>query len=74
MILEKVRYALSSGANWSGPIRDFPLVVDKGETDNLVGFCMDGVTKISPTRLEVRKRDFTPKGDLSVLITKFFRM
>lgn len=67
-------YVLSSGANWNGPIRDFRLVVDKGEPDNLVSFCMDGVTKISPTRFEVRKRDFTPKGDLAVLIAKYHRM
>jgi hypothetical protein len=65
-------YVLSSGANWNGPIRDFRLVVDKGAADNLVSFCMDGVTKISPTRFEVRKRDFVPKRDLSVLIAKFY--
>ena len=31
------------------------LVVDKGQPGNLVSFCMDGVTKISPSRFEVRK-------------------
>lgn len=66
-----IGYVLSSGANWNGPIRDFRLVVDKGAPENLVSFCMDGVTKISPTRFEVRKRDFTPARDLSILIAKF---
>ena len=66
-------YVLSSGANWSGPIRDFRLVVDKGSPDNLVSFCMDGVTKIGPTRFEVKKTDFEPGGDLDVLIVSFFR-
>jgi hypothetical protein len=64
-------YVLSSGANWKGPIRDFRLVVDKGSTGNLVSFCMDGVKKIGPTRFEVRKTDFEPSRDLSVLIAKF---
>jgi len=66
-----VTYVLSPGANWNGPIRDFRLVVDKGDPGSLVSFCMDGVKKISPSRFEVRKRDFTPKGDLRVLILKF---
>jgi hypothetical protein len=69
-----IGYVLSSGANWSGPIRDFRLVVDKGAPENLVSFCMDGVKKISPSRFEVRKRDFTPRRDLSILIAKFYEM
>lgn len=66
-------YVLSPGANWNGPIRDFRLVVDKGAAENLVSFCMNGVRKLSPTRFEVRKRNFTPAGDLSILIVKFHR-
>jgi len=66
-----IGYVLSSGANWKGPIGDFRLVVDKGAPGNLVSFCMDGVRKISPTRFEVRKRNFEPRGDLNVLIVKF---
>lgn len=64
-------YVLSSGANWRGPIKDFRLVVDKGSTDNLVSFCMDGVTKIGPTQFEVRRTDFEPEGDLDILILQF---
>jgi hypothetical protein len=66
-----VSYLLSPGANWNGPIRQFRLVVDKGAPGNLVSFCMDGVRKISPTRFEVLKQNFTPKADLKVLILKF---
>jgi hypothetical protein len=65
-------YVLRSGANWKGPIKDFRLVVDKGSTNNLVSFCMDGVKKISPTLFEVRKTNFEPKEDLEILIVKFF--
>jgi hypothetical protein len=64
-------YVLSSGANWKGPIGDFRLVVDKGSTDNLVSFCMDGVKKIAPTQFEVRKTNFEPQRDLDILIVKF---
>ncbi len=66
-------YVLKSGANWKGPIRDFRLVVDKGAPDNLVSFCMDGVRKISPTQFEVRKRNFEPKKDLSILIVQWHK-
>ena len=65
-----IDYVLVTGANWSGPIRDFRLVVDKGSADNLVSFCAEGVTKISPTQFEVRRSNYTPTRDLSVLIIR----
>lgn len=65
-------YVLSTGANWQGPIRDFRLVVDKGKPENLVSFCMDGVTKISPTQFEVRKKNFEPVHDLNILIVQWY--
>jgi hypothetical protein len=70
---ERIDYILKTGANWSGPIGDFRLVVDKGHVDNLVSFCGDGVKKIGPTQFEMRKKDFTPEGNFSVLILKRLR-
>lgn len=64
-------YVLKSGANWQGPIKDFRLVVDKGKPGSLVSFCMDGVKKIGPTQFEVRKSNFEPAKDLSILIVEF---
>jgi len=64
----RITYILKTGANWSGPIKAFRLVVDKGEAANLVSFCGEGIRKIAPTRFEMRKTDFTPKSDLYVLI------
>jgi hypothetical protein len=64
----RIAYVLKTGANWAGPIGDFRLVVDKGHPSNLVSFCGENVRKISPTRFEMRKRDFTPTQDLEVLI------
>lgn len=66
-------YVLKSGANWKGPIRDFRLVVDKGQPDSLVSFCAEGVKKISPTQFEIKKRDFEPTQDLNVLIVDWWK-
>lgn len=63
-----VDYILTTGANWAEPIGDFRMVVDKGRSRNLVSFCGEGVRKISSTRFEIRRRNFTPTRDLSVLI------
>jgi len=63
-----VDYILTTGANWAEPIGDFRLVVDKGSSRNLVSFCGEGVRKISSTRFEIRRRNYTPTSDLSVLI------
>jgi hypothetical protein len=67
---ERIEYILKTGANWAGPIRDFRLIVDKGDADSLVSFCGQGVKRISPTRFEMRATDFTPERDLSILILK----
>jgi hypothetical protein len=65
---QRLEYILSSGANWKAPIGDFRMVVDKGAAANLVSFCGEGVRKISPTQFEVRNTNFTPTGDVSILI------
>lgn len=66
----RVQYVLKTGANWRAPIGDFRLVVDKVSPENLVSFCADGVRKISPTRFEVRHRNWRPDRDLDILIIK----
>jgi len=67
---ERISYILTTGGNWSRPIGDFRLIIDKGDPSSLVSFCADGVKKVSPTQFEVRKADFLPKSDLHVLILK----
>lgn len=69
-----VNYVLTTGANWSGPIRDFRLVVDKGSEDRLVSFCGEGVRKIGPTQFEVRHQNWTPTRDLEILILNGHRL
>jgi hypothetical protein len=67
---ERIDYILKTGANWSGPIKDFRLVVDKGAPDSLVSFCGDDIKKLGETQFEMKKTDYTPDGNLSVLILK----
>jgi hypothetical protein len=67
---ERVDYTLKTGANWSGPIKDFRLVVDKGEADSLLSFCGEDVRKIGDSQFEMRKVDYVPDGNLAVLILK----
>jgi len=63
-----LEYILVTGANWSGPINNFRLVVDKASPDNLVSFCGQRVRKISATQFEVRLSQFVPTSNLSILI------
>jgi hypothetical protein len=66
----RIDYILKTGSNWSGPIRDFRLVIDKGEPENLISFCGEDVKSIGDTKLEMRKSDYAPDGNLSILILK----
>ncbi len=67
---QRIAYVLKTGGNWAGPIGDFRMVIDKGDPANLVSFCASGVKKIGPTTFEVRKSNWTPDRDLSILILK----
>ena len=62
-----VDYILTTGANWSGPIKQFRLVVDKGDPKNLVSFCGRNVKQVGPTQFEMTISDLTPKKDLAIL-------
>jgi hypothetical protein len=65
---QRIDYILRTGANWSGPIGQFHLTVDKGEAGNLVSFCGQGVRKTTDAKFEMTKTNFSPEGDLAVLI------
>jgi hypothetical protein len=64
----RLRYILTTGGNWRAPIGDFRMVVDKGDANAIISFCGEGVRRISPTRFEVRHRNWRPDRDLAVLI------
>jgi hypothetical protein len=64
---DRISYVLRTGANWSGPIKDFTLTIDKGAADSLVSFCGEDVKKIGATQFQMKKTDYFPEGDLSIL-------
>ena len=64
----RLRYVLTTGGNWRSPIGDFHMVVDKGRANDIISFCGEGVRRISPTRFEVRHRNWRPDRDLAILI------
>lgn len=64
----RVGYILRTGGNWRAPIRNFRLVVDKGDPRNIVSFCGTNVRRISPTQFEMRRTNWRPDYDLKVLI------
>ena len=68
VLAHNVRYILKTGANWAGPIGQFRLTVDKGQADAVISLCAEGIVKISPTRFEMRRMDFTPESDLDILM------
>jgi hypothetical protein len=53
----RISCVLKTAADWSGPIKDFHLGVDKGRPDQLVSFCVENVKKISPTAFKVRSQN-----------------
>jgi hypothetical protein len=67
---ERIDYILRTGANWSGPIGQFHLTVDKGDAGSLVSFCGQGIKKTGDTKFEMTTSNFSPGGDLAVLILK----
>lgn len=65
---QRLGYILTTGSNWRSPIGSFHLVVDKVDPRAIISFCEDGVRRISPTRFEVRHRNWRPTRDLHILI------
>ncbi len=65
---QRIDYILKTAANWSEPIGDFRLVLDKGKADSIMSVCETGIKKITPTQFEVHRTNFTPKEDLHILI------
>ena len=67
---QHLRYILTTGNNWQGPIKDFTLRIQKQNASDLVSLCLDGdLKKIDPLRFEFKQNNFRPKRDLSVLFS-----
>jgi hypothetical protein len=68
----RISYILSTGANWSGPIKNFKLTIDPGAADRLVSLCTPGLKSTSPNGLEFTATDFKPNADLKILFVGKF--
>ena len=62
-------YILTTGANWSGPIRDFELIIEKRDADDHLSLCWPDseFRKESATRFVTRIKDFIPRRDISLV-------
>ena len=64
---QEVEYILGTGRNWSGPIKQFKLIIRKAAPDEIVSLCFPGnATKTSPTTLEFTQTDYVPQDRLVV--------
>ena len=61
-------YVLRTANSWSGPIGTFRLTLDKGNPDNVISLCAEGVVKTGPTTFVVEKTNYTPVRDLQILV------
>jgi hypothetical protein len=68
----RVSYILKTGANWSGPIKQFKLSVDSKKAGRLVSFCAPNIKTVSATISEASAKDFTPDKELKILIVGKF--
>ena len=63
----RLGYVLKTARFWNGPIGKFSLTVDKEKPENLVAFCPGTAKKVSPTRFEWTRSNFTPDRDADVV-------
>jgi hypothetical protein len=68
--LNEVKYILTTGANWKGPIGSFKLTIDKGDPATLISTCFDGLKKTGPATFTANFTNYTPKRDLAILFVK----
>jgi Domain of unknown function (DUF4424) len=64
----EIVFILTTGNNWSGPIRHFRLLVKGDSSQDIVLTCMPGLKRIGPTRYELTRTNFHPSSDLKLLI------
>ena len=65
---KRIEYILTTGNNWSGPIRQFRLSVLAASHDDIVLTCMPGLKRVAPTRYELTRTDFHPDRELELLM------
>jgi Domain of unknown function (DUF4424) len=64
----EIDFILTTGNNWSGPIRHFRLLVESDSPQDIILTCMPGLKRAGPTRYELSRTNFHPSSDLKLLI------
>jgi hypothetical protein len=67
LVLRSVRYILTTGANWKGPIETFRLVLEKRDPRDKVSVCLPDTRRLDARRFVVERTAFTPTEDLRIL-------
>lgn len=62
-----IKYILTTGANWKGPIGKFKLTIKKSHSHEKISFCGTGVKKIDTNTFVMEKTNFTPTKDLNII-------
>lgn len=63
-----LRYVLTTGKNWNGPIKDFQLTIRKQAASDMLSLCFDGeLKKIDPLTFQFKQANFVPMRDLNLL-------
>lgn len=65
-----ISYVLRTANSWAGPIGKFRLTLDKGQAENVISLCADGVKKTGPTTFVIEKTNYTPERDLEILVVQ----
>jgi hypothetical protein len=65
-----LKYVLTTGANWLGPIGSFKLTIEKPSAKALVSLCAKNIAKTGPTTFTLTEKDFSPEADLNVLFVE----
>ncbi len=68
MFENDIDFILTTGNNWSGPIRRFRLLVKSDSARDIVLTCMPGLKRIGGTRYQLTRTNFHPASDLKLLI------
>ncbi|MCE4372288.1 DUF4424 domain-containing protein [Xanthomonas hortorum] len=66
-----LRYVLTTGKNWNGPIKDFQLTIRKQAASDMLSLCFDGaLEKIDPLTFQFKQTNFVPMRDLNLLFVR----
>lgn len=69
----EIEFILTTGNDWSGPIRSFHLTVHLEHSYDVLSTCMPGLKRTSPLAYELRVSNFSPKSNLKLLILQPYR-